>query len=70
MTRSLHTLGLLGLLLLAPPALAQGTITEAEPAGIAWYGTWKQGAAAARRLKRPILLVAAAPHCKSVSGLW
>ncbi len=38
--------------------------------GIAWYGTLASGLEAARRHQRPILLVSAAPHCHSVSGIW
>lgn len=37
---------------------------------IAWYGTLRQGLAEARRSGRPILLIAAAPHCHNVSGIW
>lgn len=37
---------------------------------IAWHGTWKAGLAAAAAAGRPILLVAAAPHCHEVPGIW
>jgi hypothetical protein len=37
---------------------------------IAWFGTWKEGVAEAKRSHRPILLIAAAPHCHNVSGIW
>lgn len=37
---------------------------------IAWYGTLRQGLAEAQRSGRPILLIAAAPHCHNVSGIW
>jgi hypothetical protein len=37
---------------------------------IAWYGTLRQGLAEAQRSSRPILLIAAAPHCHNVSGIW
>ncbi len=40
-----------------------------EP-GIAWFATWKSGLAEAARSGRPILLVAAAPHCGGVPGIW
>lgn len=43
---------------------------EAAPAKIAWFGTWKEGLAEAKRTGRPILLIAATPHCHNVSGLW
>ncbi len=42
----------------------------AQEAKIAWYGTWEDGLAAAKASGRPILLVAAAPHCKQVPGIW
>ena len=38
--------------------------------GIAWYGTWERGLAAAKSTGRPILLISAAPQCHGVSGLW
>ncbi len=42
------------------------------PAGpqVAWFGTWAGGLAEAKRTKRPILLVSAAPHCRMVPGVW
>ena len=43
---------------------------EAAPPKIAWFGTWKTGLAEAKRTGRPILLIAATPHCHNVSGLW
>ena len=39
-------------------------------AAIAWFGTWKQGVAEAKRTNRPILLISAAPQCHGVSGIW
>lgn len=47
----------------AVPALAANT-------GIAWYGTWREGSAAARQSGKPILLVSAAVQCHGVSGIW
>ncbi|MDP6408070.1 MAG: hypothetical protein QGI46_01705 [Planctomycetota bacterium] len=41
-----------------------------EQAAIAWYGTWEQGLAEARRLRLPILLQSAAPRCSEVPGMW
>lgn len=41
-----------------------------KDAQIAWFGTWKQGLAEAKRSGRPILLVSAAPHCRNVPGIW
>jgi hypothetical protein len=38
--------------------------------GIAWFSTWKSGLAEARQSGKPILLVAAAPHCHNISGIW
>lgn len=51
--------------LAAPPKLA-----ATKPAQIAWFGTWKQGLAEAKRSGRPILLISAAPHCRNISGMW
>lgn len=42
-----------------------------EPtASIAWYGTWEQGLAEAKRLELPILLHSGAPRCGGVPGMW
>ncbi|MDC3379458.1 thioredoxin family protein [Planctomycetota bacterium] len=55
------------LLVLSSVACAQ----EVQPtAGIAWRATWDDALAAAQRTQRPILLVAAAPHCHNISGMW
>lgn len=37
---------------------------------IAWFGTMDAAKAAAKRTGRPILLVAGAPHCRAVPGVW
>ncbi|MEE2639523.1 MAG: hypothetical protein VX768_02745 [Planctomycetota bacterium] len=37
---------------------------------VIWYGTLEGGLAEAKRSDRPILLISAAPHCHSVSGIW
>jgi hypothetical protein len=37
---------------------------------IQWYATWEMGLRQARASGRPILLIAAAPHCHHVSGIW
>ena len=37
---------------------------------IVWYGTLELGRAAAKKTGRPILLVAGAPHCGGVPGVW
>lgn len=39
-------------------------------AGIQWFAAWESGLSEAQRLNRPILLVASAPHCAGVSGVW
>lgn len=51
-----------------PPPTAVGA--AALKHGIQWFATWKSGRAEAERTGRPILLVAAAPHCAGVSGMW
>lgn len=65
------SLALAALLLLPTRA---GEAGEAErvssPAAIQWFGTWEQGLAEARRTGRPILLTAAAPQCRGISGIW
>lgn len=53
---------LLLFLLLSHCALAQDKIQ--------WYASWDMGSRQARASGRPILLVAAAPHCHNVSGIW
>lgn len=53
---------LLLLLLLTLSAVAQERIQ--------WYATWDMGLRQARASGRPILLVAAAPHCHNVPGIW
>ena len=61
-------------LIFAVPALAvsqDAAKTESSaPAAIAWYGTWEQGAAEAKRLGLPIFLHSAAPRCGGVPGMW
>lgn len=44
--------------------------TAGTPSGIQWFATWESGRREAERLRKPILLVAAAPHCAGVSGIW
>lgn len=53
---------LLLFLLLLAPARAQEKIQ--------WYASWEMGLRQARSSGRPILLIAAAPHCHNVSGIW
>lgn len=38
--------------------------------GIAWFGTWADALAEAKRSKRPILFMSAAPQCQGVPGVW
>jgi len=38
--------------------------------GVAWYATWDRALEDAKRSNRPILLIAAAPQCHGISGLW
>jgi len=71
------------LIVLAALAVTSTAVTAAEPASkpaskiaskiapkIAWYGTLATGLEEAARSERPILLVAAAPHCLGVPGIW
>ena len=63
------------LVVLAAMAVVPTAVTAAEPGPkiapkIAWYGTLATGLEEAARSKRPILLVAAAPHCLGVPGIW
>ncbi len=71
--RGFITLALGGLLAPFAPADSAEKTTHGNSQGsgkIAWYGAWKEGLAEAKRTGRPILLIAAAPHCHNVSGLW
>jgi hypothetical protein len=54
----------------AAGAHGAGEPGKAPKGGIAWYGTWEAGLREAKRTNRPILLIAAAPHCHNVSGIW
>lgn len=47
-----------------------GKVEPTSGPRVAWYGTLSGGLAEAKRLQRPILLVAAAPHCRQVPGVW
>jgi hypothetical protein len=38
--------------------------------GIAWYATWERALRVAKETGRPIMLLAAAPQCHGISGLW
>lgn len=39
-------------------------------AGIQWFGTLERGLQEAQRTGRPILFLAATPHCGGISGIW
>ena len=54
----------------SPPSPATVARPATPPARIAWFGTWEAGLAEAKRTGRPILLIAAAPHCHNISGMW
>ena len=53
-----------------PPKLEKTEPLPADAEKIAWHGTWAEGLAEAGRTGRPILLIAAAPHCRNISGVW
>ena len=61
---------LAAVLLLAAGSSGSSQDSLGREAGIAWYSTWEQGIRVARSTGRPILLLAAAPHCHGISGLW
>ena len=44
--------------------------SERVASGIAWYGVLQDGLDEARRRKKPILFVTAAPQCGGVPGMW
>lgn len=48
----------------------EGEQSAPETAGIAWFGTWEAALAEAKRTKRPILFMSAAPQCQGVPGVW
>lgn len=51
-----------------PAVKAAASVRPAS--GIQWFATWESGLSEAKRTGQPILLVAAAPHCAGVSGMW
>ena len=57
-------------LLLTLPALPAQEGESDISSAIAWYGTWEQGVAEAKRLDLPILLHSGAPRCGGVPGMW
>jgi anti-sigma factor RsiW len=52
------------------PVVAGNAAPSLPPAGVAWFATWESGLREAQRTGKPILLVAAAPSCAGVSGIW
>ena len=62
---------ILALVSLQPVAQADDAAdTDARPAQIQWFGTWRQAKAEAERTGRPILLSSAAPQCAGIPGMW
>ena len=51
-------------------AMISANSAFAETDGIGWIPTWKQAISEASKAHKPILLVAAAPQCAGVSGIW
>ena len=51
-------------------SLASGADAETDTGSIQWFGRWTDAKAEAARSGKPILLVAAAPHCRGISGVW
>lgn len=58
------------LLIAAFFAAPQGSLAQRGEQGIAWIPTWKQALAEARQTGKPILLMAGAPSCGGVPGVW
>ncbi len=52
----------------SPPG--PGLVSPIPGDKIAWYGTLEQAREDAGRTGKPILLLAAAPHCHNISGVW
>lgn len=51
-------------------SLPASAADESGKGKIAWHGTWKGGQAVAQKTGKPILLIAAAPHCHGTPGIW
>jgi hypothetical protein len=49
---------------------SQAAVKQGAAGGIAWFATWHDGLAEAKRTGKPIFLISAAPHCAGVSGIW
>ena len=57
------------------PPRPEGPVTgSGQPASertlVQWFGTWEGAKAEAERTQKPILLLAAAPQCHGISGVW
>ena len=46
------------------------TVSVGAEEKIAWYSSWAEATAAAKTAGRPIFLMAAAPQCHGISGIW
>ena len=68
--RTLITLTLASAVLAQGRPPGPGLVKPQDGARIAWFGTLDAGLKEAGRLNRPILLVAAAPHCHNIPGVW
>jgi hypothetical protein len=53
-----------------PPVAATHKFNPKQIGGIQWFATLDSGKAEAEKTGKPILLVAAAPHCSGISGVW
>jgi uncharacterized protein YyaL (SSP411 family) len=51
-------------------ALMMSQAAHAATEGIGWIPTWKQAVSEARLTNKPILLMAGAPSCGGVPGVW
>ena len=51
-------------------AAASGPDKAGHGGPVAWYGTWERGLRVAKETGRGILLIAGAPQCHGISGLW
>lgn len=52
------------------PPPRPGVVQPVKGERITWYATLEQSRSEAKRMGRPILLVAAAPHCHQSPGVW
>jgi hypothetical protein len=52
-----------------PPPEAAAAVSPTV-GGVQWFATLERGRLEAERTGKPILFVAAAPHCGGISGMW